>query len=211
MTLKKFIHYVLFVLAFPLLGLGGISCQENEEAGEYDNWQSRNQHYVDSIAQLANAGADGWSKMVAYTLVDSVENANPNNNHYIYFQKLESGTGTESPHYNDSIRIHYLGRLIPSTSYPQGYIFGKSYSAYTLNEATDVPALLAVKSNFVGVATAIMHMVEGDRWRIVVPYYIGSGESTNTSGNIPGYSALIFDIKLARIYKYKVDTNTSWH
>lgn len=211
MTLKKFIHHVLIALALPLWGLGGISCQENEEVGEYDNWQERNQHYVDSIARLANSGTDGWSKLIAFTMADTNESVSSNNNHYVYIQKLESGTGTTSPLYNDSIRIHYLGRLIPSASYPQGYIFGKSYSTYTFNEETDVPALMATKDNIVGFATATMHMVEGDRWKIVVPYYIGYGESENSSGNIPGYSTLIFDVKLARIYRYQIDTDTTWH
>jgi FKBP-type peptidyl-prolyl cis-trans isomerase FklB len=204
----KKLFYLLPFLATPL-ALG--SCQENEEEGEYDNWQARNQHYVDSIARLADNGTDGWTKMVGYTLVDSVERLNPNNNHYVYIQKLENGTGTEYPLFNDSIRLHYLGRLIPTASYPQGYIFGKSYSTYTFNEATDVPALMGVNGNIVGVATAVMHMVEGDRWKLVVPYYVGYGTSINTTGSIPGYSALIFDVKLARIYKYKIDTNTTWH
>jgi len=53
-------------------------------------------------------------------------------------------------------------------------------------------------------------MVEGDRWKIVVPYYLGYGESSSLT-TIPNYSTLIFDVKLARIYKYKIDTDTTWH
>ena len=49
----KRLFYILPILA-TLLFL--TSCSENEEAGEYDNWQARNQQYVDSIAQLANSG-----------------------------------------------------------------------------------------------------------------------------------------------------------
>ena len=203
----KIQFYILPMLALLFFA----SCSENEEVGEYDNWQERNQHYVDSIARLANSGTDGWSKLIAFTMADTNESVSSNNNYYVYIQKLESGTGTTSPLYNDSIRIHYLGRLIPSASYPQGYIFGKSYSTYTFNEETDVPALMATKDNIVGFATATMHMVEGDRWKIVVPYYISYGESENSSGNIPGYSTLIFDVKLARIYRYQIDTDTTWH
>lgn len=211
MTLKKFIHYALFTLALPLGGLVGISCQENEEVGEYDNWQARNQHYVDSIAYLADTGTDGWSKIVAFNLVDEVESLNPNNNHYIYIQKIENGTGTRQPEFNDSIRVHYLARLIPSASYPQGYIYNKTYSTYTFNEATDVPTLMGLNQNMVGFVTAAMHMVEGDRWKIVVPHILAYGPEGFPAANIPGYSALIFDAKLARIYKYKIDTDTTWH
>lgn len=204
----KKVFYILPILA-TLFVLS--SCQENDEVGEYDNWQSRNQHYVDSIAALANAGTNGWSKIVAFNLVDSVASRSHNNNYYIYVQKLENGTGTRNPEYNDSIRVHYLGRLIPSTTYPQGYVFGKTYSTYTFNEATDVPTVMGVNGNATGFATAVMHMVEGDNWRVVVPYYLGYGTEDYTTAAIPAYSTLIFDVKLARIYKYKIDTDTTWH
>ena len=202
---------IIFIstIIMSLLSLG--SCQEKEEAGEYDHWRVRDQEYVDSIARLADTGAYGWTKMVSYTLSDSVESINPNSNHYIYIQKLEQGEGTRKPMYNDSIRVHYLGRLISSESYPQGRIFGKSYSTYELNEATDVPTLMALNTNVTGFATATLHMVEGDRWKVVIPYYLGYGESDYTSAGIPGYSALTFDIKMARIYRFQIDKDTSWH
>ncbi|MBO4673596.1 MAG: FKBP-type peptidyl-prolyl cis-trans isomerase [Bacteroidaceae bacterium] len=211
MTIKKLLYQTLIALALPLWGLGGSACSEKDEVGEYDNWQARNQHFVDSIAALANAGKDGWTKTLAFNLVDSEANPDQNVNHYIYIQKLENGTGTQNPEYKDSIRVHYLGRMIPSTSHPQGYIFGKSYSTYTFNEDTDVPVLMSVSQNVTGFATAVMHMVEGDRWKLVIPYYLGYGEDEYTSAGIPGYSALIFDVKLARLYKYKIDTDTTWH
>lgn len=196
-------------LTLPLFGVGVSSCSEKEEVGEFDHWQEKNQYYVDSIADLANTDSEGWSKMVAFNLVDSVESLNPNNNHYIYIQKIEEGTGIKRPEYNDSVRVHYIGRLIPSASYEQGYVFDKSYSTYTFNEETDVPALLGVKGDITGFSTAIMNMVEGDRWKVVIPYYLGYGISGYST--VPGYSALIFDIKMARVYRYKIDTNTTWH
>ena len=200
------------VVCLASLMLSMTSCSEKEEAGEYDNWEVRNIHYVDSIAKVCDSNADGrWTKFCAFNLNDSVEALSPNNLHYVYVHKLEDGTGDYSPLYKDSIRVHYLGRLIPSVSYPQGYIFGKSYGTYTFNEATDVPALMAVNDNIVGFATAVMNMVEGDNWRLYIPYYIGYGATTNSSSSIPAYSTLIFDVKLARVYKYKIDTDTSWH
>lgn len=203
---KPIYNILLFAFAFALC-----ACSNQDEASEYENWQERNQLYVDSIAALANEGRDGWTKLLAFNLDATAESNNPSNNHYVYIQKLQNGTGTEHPHYNDSVRVHYLGRLIPSTSYSQGYVFGKSYGSYVLNEATDVPALLGVNQNVDGFATAVMHMVEGDQWKLVIPYYLGYGESDNSTSGIPAYSTLIFEAKLARIYKYQVETNTTWH
>lgn len=204
----KRLFYILPILAALAVTT---ACSDKEEVGEYDNWTERNQLYVDSIAALANAGTDGWTKLLAFDLTEETENAAPNNNHYVYIQKLADGEGQASPKYNDSIRVHYLGRLIPSASYPQGYVFGKSYSGYALNEATDVPALMSVNQNVTGFATAVMHMVEGDCWRLVIPYYLGYGEDEYSSGSIPGYSALTFEVKLARIYPYQIETDTTWH
>ena len=205
MTMNK-IFYIL-----PILALLFCACQESDEAGEYDNWPSRNQHYVDSIAALADAGTDGWTKMIAFDLISTDERPDLNTNHYIYVKKLEAGTGDRKPEFNDSIRIHYLGRFIPTMSYPEGRVFGKSYTNSTPNEAIDVPALMAVNANVTGIATAVMNMVEGDKWKIVVPSYLGYGSAGYTSASVPGSTTLIFDVKLARIYKYKIDTDTTWH
>lgn len=201
------LYFVLCALCFSLLGT---SCSEKSEASEYDNWQSRNAAYIDSVATAARLNADGsWTMYRAFNLGDSLY-MNGDNNHYVYVQKLEHGTGTYSPQYNDSIRVHYSGRLIPSSTYPTGYNFGKSYTDDVLDLQTDVPSLMCVNQNVIGFATAVMNMVEGDRWRIVVPYYLGYGKTNYTSANIPGYSTLIFDVRLARIYRYKIDTDCSW-
>ncbi len=206
--ISKLSNIVYAVLTTLLL----VACSEKEEESEYVNWKERNQLYIDSIAAICELNEDGcWEKIVAFNLNDSVESMSPNNNHYIYVHKEAEGKGTYSPLYNDSIRVHYLGRLISSTSYPQGYIFGKSYGTYVLNEATDVPALMCVSSNIVGFATAVMNMVEGDRWKVYIPYYLGYGESSNSSTSIPAYSALTFDVYLSKIYKYKINNDTTWY
>ncbi len=197
---------------FPLIALFALlsvtSCDEKEEVGEYDDWQNRNTEFVDSIATLANAGTDGWSKLQSITLSDNL-GTDADNKYYIYVQKLENGAGTYNPHDADSVRVHYCGRLIPTSTYPAGEVFDKSYSGAVLNEATDVPALLRTIGTVPGFATALENMVEGDRWKVVIPSYLGYGSSGNSS--IPAYSTLVFDMKLARIYPFGSGENTSWH
>lgn len=206
--MKKLLFIISILTLATSLSTLTTSCSEIEEVGEYDNWKERNQAYIDSIANLANSNKDGWKKIVAYNLNDSVENAAGNTNHFIYVQKIGQGTGTYQPQFKDSVRVHYMGRLIPSENYAEGLVFDKSYSKNTLNEATDVPALLGVSGTVVGFSTALQYMVVGDSWRVVIPYYLGYGGED--SGKIPAYSALIFDIKLARTYRLGIDTNTSW-
>lgn len=209
--MKKLLYILLF-FTFQLSFLTLTSCTEKEEIGEYDNWQKRNAAFVDSIANVCRKNADGkWERICAFNLNDSVEALSQNNMHYIYVHKLEEGSGKYQPLYNDSVRVHYLGRLISSLSYSEGKIFDKSYSTYILNELTDVPSLIGVSSVVCGFSTALMHMKEGDNWRVYIPSYLGYGTKDSGSSNIPAYSTLIFDINLARVYKYKVDTDTSWH
>lgn len=188
------------------------SCSEQDEVSEFANWKVRNEHFVDSIASVASTNADGtWEVIKSYTIGDSTEMYLGHNEYFIYVKKLETGTGTTSPLYSDSIRVHYSGRLMPTSGYPLGYNFGKSYSGNTLNEETDVPTLFGVSQSIVGFTTALMHMHEGDRWLVYIPYYLAYGTSDYTSAYIPAYSTLVYDMKLARIYRFGIDTDTSWH
>lgn len=201
--MKKAFHIILSIL----LTLPFVACQEKGEEYEFDNWQKKNEQYIDSIAQIARSGK-GWTMYKSYNLGDSLD-MNGENKFYIYVQKLENGNGKASPLFNDSVRVHYKGYLIPSATYPTGYCFDKSYSGSVLNLDTDVPTLFGVNSVVKGFSTALMHMKEGDYWRVVIPYYLGYG--TEDKGKIPGYSTLVFECYLARIYNYKKGDNTDWH
>lgn len=197
---------ILFVLSFVFALIGFSSCSENLEENEYENWQAKNEHYIDSICSAARAKRDGWTMIKAYNISDSTKN--DKNSYYIYVQKLKEGWGTRCPEFRDSIRVHYRGHLLPSKSYASGYMFEKSFIGAELDEATDVPKLFGVNGLIVGFSTAVMNMVEGERWKVVIPYYLGYG--TGASGKIPGYSTLIYEMELAKIYKYQVDKNTAW-
>lgn len=211
--MKHKIFEQLTSITFILTGLFVCSCSEKDEVGEYDNWKQRNQIFVDSIAKVAADNADGtWEIIKPYNLGDDASIYQGMTNYFIYVKKLEAGSGTRHPMYADSVRIHFMGRLIPTAQHPQGNSFAKSYSTNELNEATDVPTIFGVNQNLVvGLSTAIMNMYEGDRWMVYVPYYLGYGDKDYTKGAIPAYSTLVYDLKLAKIYRFKIDTDTSWH
>ncbi len=188
------------------------SCSKNEEAaGEYDNWRARNQAYVDSIANLAKQGLNGWKRTRVFYVQQEYADANPsNNNIYVYLQKTTAGIGTVTPHYSDTVRVQYRGRLIPSKSYPEGKLFGQSFGEANINEineATAVPALLAVSQNVPGFCQALQEMVEGDVVHMVIPYDMAYG-ATSTNSSIPDCSTLVFDVKLVKVYKR--GESTAW-
>ena len=186
-----------------------VACEEKGAEEEYSDWEVKNNAFIDSIAQVAHTNADGsWAIYKAYTLGDSTALYNGQNNRFIYVKKLEQGTGTASPLYTESVRVHYSGHLIPSRTFTTGFNFDKSYAGDELNPLTDVPALFTVSSVVTGFSTALQYMKVGDRWMVYIPYMLGYG--TTVTEKIPAYSTLIFDIKLAKIYA-NGETNTDWY
>ena len=123
---------------------------------------------------------------------------------YIIAHVEQAGTGTTSPLYSDSVSMHYMGRLIPSTTYTSGLIFDKSWSSDTFNATTSRPNHSYIGLSYDsqgkpvslvdGFTTALMSMHRGDHWTVYIPYQLGYGASA--SGAVPAYSTLIFDLRL---------------
>ena len=180
----------LFTLSLIL-----VSCsEENTEEDEYANWQEKNEGTTDRWAVLANNGT--YQKLLTYTKNESAPGLK--NSDYIYYEVLERGDGTESPLYTDTVRVAYRGRLIPSKSYSEGYVFDQTF----LNDFDWKTAKMVDMNTFGlvnGLTTALMNMHAGDRWRVYIPYQLGYGTSTKNS--IPAYSNLTFDLAL----------KTFWH
>ena len=182
------------LLAAMLLALA--SCEEVDETPEFNNWQVRNDQYIDSIADVARSNEGEWKVFLTTGLDESKE---WDNQYYVYCNVIQAGNGTESPAYTDTVSVNYKGRLIPSKTYPKGYIFDSSYDG-ELEPEFDVPVKLKLSGTVPGFSTALQHMVagttktNGDIWRIYIPYALGYG--ANGSSGIPAYSTLIFDVNL---------------
>lgn len=190
-------HSLMLFLTVLLLPLGLASCSESDDTvEEFPNWQERNEAYFSGIYEQALTNADGnWKVIRKYSLEDSIP---ADYYDYIAVEVLKEGTGSGCPMFTDSVRVNYRGRLIPSTSYIDGYVFDESYEG-EYNPATAKPRTMYVGSNIDGFSTALQHMHIGDRWRVYIPYQLGYGVSG--SGAIPGYSTLIFDIELIEYYR----------
>lgn len=191
----------LLLLFFPFLIA---SCSESDETvEEYPNWQQTNDAYWSQLYTRANdsikAGSQNWKIIRNWSLEDSLSTANTN---YIIVNVLKHGTGSGSPLYTDSVRCHYIGHLLPSTSYPSGYRFDGSVQEGVSVEQS-IPASFLVSSLTDGFATALQHMHIGDEWNVYVPYNLGYG--TSATGSIPAYSMLIFYIKLTSYYRAGTD------
>ena len=199
---RRFSSLTAFAL-LPFLFLAALfisSCSDStDEVEEYPNWQSTNVAYWNetyaSATQKIAAGDTSWKIYKSWNYEDTLHSENTS---YIVVHVLNEGTGSGSPLYTDSVRVHYRGRLLPSTSYPNGYEFDSSWKNAT-SEDTAIPAQFLVSSLTDGFATALQHMKIGDEWEVYVPWTLAYGTSGTTA--IPGYSVLIFTIKLVAYYR----------
>ena len=204
----------VFCLGGMMLSTGLFtSCTENDDTvEEYANWQSKNETYWDNLytttQQKIKGGDTSWKIILNYTFQNQKQTTGsaltyrPEN--YIIAHVEQAGTGTTSPLYSDSVSMHYMGRLIPSTTYTSGLIFDKSWSSNQFNAATSRPVHSYIGLTYDaegkptslvdGFTTALMSMHRGDHWTVYIPYQLGYGEKS--SGVVPAYSTLIFDLRL---------------
>ncbi len=182
------------------------SCSENDDSvEEFPDWENRNVAYFQEMYQTATENANGnWKVIRNYSYDDSI--ALPYYG-FIAVEVIEEGTGSGCPMFSDSVLVNYRGHLIPSTSYPEGYVFDENYEG-DYNPLTAIPAQFYVGNLVDGFATALQYMHIGDRWRVYIPYQLGYGE--NDYNYIPAYSTLIFDIALIAYFRANASV-TPWH
>ena len=214
-SLIKFMKKLFRPLLFLLLSICAFSaCEENMETEEeFVNWQEKNieafQKKLDIARQAINqAKADypnenEWEKHCNWRIfrtyaqhpgstgkaVDSI---------CVYVNKVGQGEGC--PLYTDSVAVHYVGRLIPSPSYPDGFVFDHSSKGSPVedvfNPEFNTPARFLVSNNIEGFTTALQKMHIGDHWTIYIPSELGYGKVPNQV--IPGYSMLTFEVELEK-------------
>lgn len=222
---------LLFTLSF-----GFMSCAEDTTVEDpYANWEVRNEHYIDSIADVARANeipelneVGKWVIKCNYKISNesslnpglggSSVSTNPfetppSVNDSVYMKILEVGERDgNSPFFTDTVSVYYRGKLI------NGTVFDESYSG-TLNTEVHVPTHFALQASqtsggdglIVGWITALQYMKEGDRVKLYIPSSLGYG--TQSQSSIPANSVLIFDLKLEKVihpdglesYSLKVD------
>lgn len=178
-----------------------VACGESsEEDQEYANWQYNNEVYFNDIYAKAdsaiNHGSNNWKIFGKWSLQD--EYITKDNS--VVVKVLTHGSGAGCPLYTDSVQICIQGRLMPTTSYPNGYIFMGTYEG-EFDQATSLSTTISANGTLSnrqidGLATVLQKMHIGDRWQVYIPYQLGYGSTASTSPTIPAYSTLMYDIKL---------------
>ena len=102
----------------------------------------------------------------------------------ILYKVLEEGSGTATPRPGSVVSVHYRGTLI------NGREFDNSWKR-------NCPEAFRLSEVIEGWQSALQKMRVGDRWIIYIPYTMGYG--TRTSGPIPAFSTLVFEVQLLGI------------
>lgn len=221
------IHKIVLALAV-IISMAACSSDDNDTVDEWGNWQEKNDTYWSNLyasAQRNIAAGDSTWKIIPNWAITNQQSATTgatltyDPTDYIIVHVENVGKGSTSPMYTDSVSIHYLGRLIPSTTYTSGLIFDASYN-YTdgYNLATMRPYVAQANAFITGFTTALLNMHEGDRWTVYIPYNMAYGSSSpgnssanygsytysssSSSSSIQPYSNLIFDITLVDFYAH---------
>ena len=192
----------LLIFSLACLTAMFVACsEENDTVEEFPNWQETNQKYFNSLfseaSQRIAAGDKSWKILRKWSLQDSIH---ANTNDYVVAHVISQGQGKVSPMFTDSVAVIYSGRLLPSTSYPTGYMFDKSYDVDFRPETASARGL-RVSGLTDGFSTALQYMHCGDHWEIYVPSALGYGTSGSSTAGIPGHSVLIFELMLKDIVK----------
>ena len=102
----------------------------------------------------------------------------------IYYKILEIGEGKVSPTVRSIVSVHYRGTLIDGKEFDNSYK-RNCPEAFRLCDVID------------GWQIALQQMHAGDKWIIYIPSEMGYG--SKTSGPIPAYSTLIFEVELLSV------------
>ena len=89
----------IYLFSLVLLALAFTACSETETVDKYDNWRSRNESFIDSLANVFEAGTDPLLLRI------KVEQGND----YIYYK-------TKTPITVNSVHTEVLGEKPTSTA-----------------------------------------------------------------------------------------------
>lgn len=207
MIMKNSMRRIRKTLCFllPLAALLFASCEEVQEASKYDNWQARNEAFIDSIARetgglIIDSEEKAAAVEVGRLFAIATTAGTMSGDQYVYCKKITANPDGRRPLYTESVSAYYYGTLITGDRFDGNFTGYSALDQGTLNATDkaptefDAPSEFSVSGVIAGWTAALQLMKTGERWMVYLPYQSAYG--TSGSGSIPGYSALAFDIIL---------------
>lgn len=192
----------------PLAALLFASCEEVQEASKYDNWQARNEAFIDSIARetgglIIDSEEKAAAVEVGRLFAIATTAGTMSGDQYVYCKKITANPEGRRPLYTETVSAYYYGTLITGDKFDGNFTGYSAVDQGTLNATDkaptefDAPSEFSVSGVIAGWTAALQLMKTGERWMLYIPYQSGYG--TSGSGSILGYSALTFDLDLVEV------------
>lgn len=211
LNIRHILRAVPHVLLLSLMAVTTIACQVIKEPSEYDNWEERNQAFVDSISDLSAgrvvaSAADADAMQVGtYYAIETSASTNYKLQ-YIYVKKLLANSDGLRSYYTDAAFVYYYGTNILGERFDGNFTGFTAIDKRALDGHENLPTQFNTPSKFnvdssiiAGWKTALQYMREGERWIVFIPYQSAYGK--NGSGNILGYSMLCFDMIVDQVIR----------
>lgn len=196
---------IFFLLGCILINLLGACSQDTILEDPYKNWDIRNEHFLDSIINIARLNTSNeWEIHQNYKIQNDLglgegsiiyPNTQARKDDSVYMKIIDPPLDVNSPTplYTDSVYVYYRGWTI------DGSVFDESYKGI-LN--TDIASpivfhLPSLESGVEGWITVLQNMKVGQRVEAIIPAKLGY--ENQAQPKIPAGSVLIFDIKLEKI------------
>ncbi len=184
--MKHFSLRLLPAAFITLAAMLSVACNDDDDSvlPQYQEWRETNVAFFEQQKYAMNSAG-----VNEYTTLKPAWNSGAE----ILIKYLNDRSKTEgnlSPLLTWRVSVKYIGRLYNDIP------FDSSYTNKDSLWQTNVNAVIS------GWTIALQYMRVGDSARVVIPYTLGYG--AQTSGIIPPYSTLVFDIKLADIVDYEV-------
>jgi len=177
--MKKSLIIILSTVIFAILFISFSSCEDDDRKANKE-WKSNNIDAYDRI-----------TKNPSYSEVSGLEVGYPRG---VYKRVIKSGTGSVRPFQTAKVSVVYKGY------YYDGAVFDVG------NSKTEIPMSFLVNEVVRGFSTALQAMVVGDKWEIVVPYYLGYGAVHEYDDYgvvvIRAYTTLFFEVELLGVDQY---------
>jgi FKBP-type peptidyl-prolyl cis-trans isomerase len=122
-------------------------------------------------------------KTAAGWMLVTVPQGIPSGVYYKDISDENAKKGNEYPIQTASVTINYSGAYYTGTVFDAG-----------------TNAVFEVNKVVRGFGVALQNMVVGDKWSVCIPYHLGYGSVS--TGTIPAYTTLFFEVELLKINQY---------